>query len=138
MALSPKKFREMVVQMLFALQCGGQSEGLSELMQEELKVNRTYANEAKKKALDIYEKIQELDLLIHRFSRGYELERIGKMEKGILYLALTEMSLLPKPIVIAESIRLATKFCTKETAAFIHGLLASVEEGEPNNASFCA
>lgn len=137
MALSPKKFREMVVQMLYALEMSGHEEGLSDLMQEELKVNRRYANEARECAREVFEKRASFDEEIRRFSSSFELERIGKMERSILRYALFEVKTLPKAIVIAEAIRLTTKFCTKEAASFVHALLDTILEGK-SDATFCA
>ena len=75
------------------------------------------------------EKKEEIDALITKHSQGYGLERIPRVERNIVRLGIYELLFVPEvpqKVAIAESMRLARKFSTKEAATFVNAIMDSV------------
>jgi len=74
----------------------------------------------------------ELDEVIERLAKNWELERIALIDKQILRMALTEIltfSDIPTKVTINEAIELAKMYSTEKSNVFINGLLdAACEE----------
>lgn len=71
----------------------------------------------------------EIDSLINEFSSGWQVERIIKMDKNILRLAITEMKYIdtvPNEVSIDEAVELAKKYSDNESPKFINGVLGQV------------
>ena len=61
--------------------------------------------------------------------KGYDIKRLYKVDKAILFLAIAEMNILkltPQKIVINEAVELAKTFSTDDSPKFINGVLASI------------
>lgn len=137
----PKKFREIVVQILYSLDADVlDREELISLLMAELKVAKTQVSSAYEMAELIFEKREELDLKITQVSASYNFERIGKVEKNILRLAARDFfeQVLPKEVIIAEAIRLTRKFSTDSSATFVqaiaNALIGTQNTGIPHDA----
>lgn len=72
----------------------------------------------------------EVDSMISETSRTWNLDRITKIDKGIMRLAVAEMisTSTPKRVVASEAIKLANKYSTQEGVKFVNGLLGDVIE----------
>lgn len=126
MNLTPQKFREAVVLFLFSMDFAQDVEETLALVMEELKINKKNALEALAKAQFILTHCGDLDLLIVKYSTGYDFHRIPSSEKNILRLAFFELvveKLLHYKVIISEAIRLTRKFASREAGAFINALL---------------
>ena len=68
---------------------------------------------------------ETIDEQLSALSKNWTLVRMSPIDRSILRLAATEILHLgtPKPIVINEAIELAKKFGTKDSPAFINGIL---------------
>lgn len=130
MPLPNTKFREMVLQLLFAFEMNaGDEEGLLALIMEELKTTRKEVEEGLKKARAITLKLEEIDSRIASFSHDYAIDRIHKIEKNVLRLSLYDL-LFEKSLngatLISEAIRLTKKFGTPDGSRFVHAILDKV------------
>ena len=70
----------------------------------------------------------EFDEIIERYSNGWKLNRIPKVNLSILRLALYEIIYVdgvPENVAINEAVELAKKYSGKEDFAFINGILGS-------------
>jgi len=76
--------------------------------------------------LSTYSNLGEIDRQLKEVLEGWNLERIGKVERSILRIAIYELSFtdLSQSIVINEAVELAKKFSTDQSASFINGILA--------------
>ena len=90
-------------------------------------------NEVKDYAISIAEIFQknhqEVDKIIQKYSKGWDIERLVKMDKDILRIAIVELLFLkdaPMKVVVDEALELAKKYSTDDSAAFINGVLAKV------------
>ncbi len=71
----------------------------------------------------------EVDGVIEKHSHNWRLERMAKVDRNILRLAVFELLHLkdvPKRVVLNEAIELAKKFGSEESSAFINGSLDKV------------
>lgn len=76
------------------------------------------------------EMVQKLELLL----KGYDWNRIYKVDKALLLLCYAEMNIIketPQKVVINEVLELAKEFSTDKSSKFINGVIASIV-GEGN------
>lgn len=90
-------------------------------------------NEVKNYAVQIAEKFKEnaeaVDEQIQKFAKGWDIQRLVKMDKDILRIAITELLFIkdaPMKVVVDEALELAKKYSTDESSSFINGILAKV------------
>lgn len=72
--------------------------------------------------------ISELDKIIEKYSNGWKLNRIPKVNLSILRLALSEIIYIdsvPENVAINEAVELAKKYSGNEDYSFINGILGS-------------
>lgn len=70
----------------------------------------------------------EIEDLIKENSKSWDIERMHKLEKGILKLAVAEImhSDTPNQVAASEAIRLANKYSTEEGVKFINGIIGDI------------
>jgi N utilization substance protein B len=70
----------------------------------------------------------EIDELLGQLSRNWRVERIARVERTILRMALYELKFrddIPARVSINEAIELAKRFGAQDASAFVNGLLDS-------------
>jgi N utilization substance protein B len=123
--LAPK-FREITIQILFALDSGG-DDTVIDLVMNEAKIAKSHAKKALELAQIILKQHQKTDKAIALAVQDYEFNRIPSVEKNILRYALFElMEGADAPLIIKEAVRLARKFSTPEAGAFVHAVLQTL------------
>ena len=134
MGLTQKKFREIVLQILFSANLTKKiDEATVPFMMKELKTTRSNILLAIKRVEFISENLDVIDKKIKEVSISYEFERIQKVELSILRLGAYEILFdkeVPSKVAIAEAIRLTRKFSTKEAANFVNALLDNLYKKE--------
>ena len=90
-------------------------------------------NDVKNYAIDIAEYFQknhkEVDDIIQKYAKNWDLGRLVKMDKDILRIAIVELIYIkdaPMKVVVDEALELAKKYSTDDSASFINGILAKV------------
>lgn len=90
-------------------------------------------NDVKNYAIEIAELFQknhkEIDDIIQKYARNWDLGRLVKMDKDILRIAIIELLYIkdaPMKVVVDEALELAKKYSTDDSASFINGILAKV------------
>jgi len=79
-------------------------------------------------ALGVDGRLAELDEEISRLARGWELERIARLERSIMRVALYEMrhrQEIPVEVAIDEAVSFAKEFCGAEAPGFVNGILGT-------------
>jgi N utilization substance protein B len=73
---------------------------------------------------------ETIDEQLAALSRNWTLARMSPTDRSILRLATSEILYTdtPKPIVINEAVELAKKFGTKDSPAFINGILDKIQK----------
>ncbi len=75
--------------------------------------------------------LPEIDKLLSEVTQGWKLQRIGRVELGILRLAVYEIKYdehVPDKVAINEAVELAKRYGGDESPAFVNGVLAKVVE----------
>lgn len=90
-------------------------------------------NDVKNYAVTIAEKFkeyhEEIDEQIQKFAKGWDIQRLVKIDKDILRIAIIELVYIkdaPMKVVVDEALELAKKYSTDESSSFINGILAKV------------
>ena len=90
-------------------------------------------SDVKNYAIDIAEYFQrnhkEIDDIIQKYAKNWDLGRLVKMDKDILRIAIVELLYMkdaPMKVVVDEALELAKKYSTDDSASFINGILAKV------------
>ncbi|ANH78778.1 transcription antitermination factor NusB [Candidatus Chlamydia sanziniae] len=129
-ALPQQKMREIILQMLYALDMAPSTEdNLVHLLMTEAAVAQKHVLAALNYAKQILEKAPQLDLLIRSVIKSKSFEKLNLMEKNILQLTLFEYFYgqpIQAAILIAEAIRLIKKFSYLEACPFIHAVLNDI------------
>ncbi|MCF2972289.1 transcription antitermination factor NusB [Synechococcus sp. Nb3U1] len=75
---------------------------------------------------------ESIDARLQAALVGWQLQRLGRIERDILRLAVVEMEILassPVKVAINEAVELAKKYGDPEAATFINGVLRRVVDG---------
>ncbi len=90
-------------------------------------------NDVKNYAIQIADFFQknnkEVDDIIQKYAKNWDLGRLVKMDKDILRIAIVELLYIkdaPMKVVVDEALELAKKYSTEDSASFINGILAKV------------
>ena len=71
---------------------------------------------------------EELNVIIQKYSIGWDVSRISKLARTILQLAIFEIlyvSDVPTGVAISEAVRIAKMYDGDETGAFVNGILGA-------------
>ena len=74
---------------------------------------------------------EEIDKMISSYAFGWDIDRLFKIDKDILRIAITELVFIkdaPHKVIIDEALELAKKYSTDDSPSFINGILARVVE----------
>jgi len=77
------------------------------------------------------EHLEELDALIGKYAKDWDINRMNKVDLAILRLAIYEMNYVddvPVGVAINEAVELAKKFSSDEAPSFINGILGKAAE----------
>lgn len=134
MVASQRKFREIVFQMIYSRDINDSVEvkGLSSML-DQFVVTRKALHQAFAKVEKVFASLEEIDLLISKFSKDYDFKRISQVERNILRLGIYELKFegeLPPKVALAEAVRLSRKFGTPEGGAFVNAVLDAIFQSE--------
>lgn len=79
--------------------------------------------------------LEEIDNIIGSYAKGWTVERMSKVDKAILRLAVYEIKYapdVPDGVAVNEAVELAKVYSSDEAPAFINGILGKVIGGEAN------
>lgn len=121
------KARSRALQALYAWDMRGQRdlERVAERVWDDLAV----APEERQKAAVLIHVIAarrpELDKSLKDVTENWRLERLGAIERSVLRLAAAELAIAETPprVVLQESIRLAERYGSAQSARFVNGVL---------------
>jgi N utilization substance protein B len=79
----------------------------------------------------------EIDQMIERFSHHWRVDRMARVDRNVLRLAVWELVHqpdVPRKVVLNEAIELAKRFGTEESGAFVNGILDKLAASLPPEA----
>jgi N utilization substance protein B len=91
------------------------------------KLSKKDAKYISEKSNKIIEKIEEIDGMINKQTKGWTTSRMGKVDLAILRLAVYEIVFdedVPTGVAINEAVEIAKKFGQEESSGFVNGILA--------------
>lgn len=74
----------------------------------------------------VYDQLETIDETLHSYSTNWSLERMARVDLALLRLSAYELLYrpdIPINVVINEAIEIGKRYGTKETPAFINGIL---------------
>jgi N utilization substance protein B len=86
---------------------------------------------AEKLVRGVREHLAELDAQIQGASKNWRLERMARVDRNLLRLALYELKHIedvPAKVAINEAIEIAKRYGTNESSAFVNGILDRCRE----------
>jgi transcription antitermination factor NusB len=81
---------------------------------------------AKDLVLGVWRNKEDLDKLISRASKNWRIERMSRVDRNILRIAVYEvlyMGDIPPKVSIDEAVELGKRFGTEDSGAFVNGVL---------------
>lgn len=132
-SISKRPARVFAMELLYAMEItkmpvGNCVGGVLDSIQNATK--RPLAPEMKAYGMSLVDLVQEhreeLDAIIQERAVGWELDRIAKLDRIILQIALTEIQYepdVPVKVVFGEAVQIANKYSTEESYRFINGIL---------------
>ncbi len=79
--------------------------------------------------LTAWEKVEEIDEIIEKNSKGWKISRISKVSLAVLRLAICEilyMEDIPAGVSINEAVELCKKYAASDEHSFVNGILGTV------------
>lgn len=128
--------REAALQFLYQLDLRGEAatDHLEEFLDESLQKDGRPADPdlrtfAKRLVVGTRRSQPEIDQLLTRVARNWDLRRMATVDRNILRMAVYEMlhcTDIPPKVAINEAIELAKKYSTANSGAFVNGILDRV------------
>jgi transcription antitermination protein NusB len=70
----------------------------------------------------------DIDALLRRFAKGWDLERMPAIDRSLLRMSVWELAFtdLPLGVVISEAVELAKRYSTDDSHRFVNGMLSRI------------
>jgi len=126
-----RRSRELAIKVLFHLEFSRKDDPAQafDLICNNFGVSKDIEIFSKELVLGVCVHLKELDNLISKTSQNWRLERIARVDRSILRLAVYELLYrgdVPPKVSINEAVDLGKKFGTEESGAFINGILDTI------------
>jgi N utilization substance protein B len=116
------------MQLLYAMEIAGATAG--EVLPGVL-ASQPIADDQKKYGMNLVDLVQahreELDEDIRSASAHWEIDRMAKIDRIVIRIAMVELLYVPDvptKVAVSEAVQIATKFSTDNSGTFVNGLLA--------------
>lgn len=123
--------REQIFMLLFRVEFNQKSDMEEQCTlffeEAETEISEKDQNYIRSKYEKIAERLPEIDRLINETAKGWDTQRMGKVELAIIRLAVYEIKFdesVPTGVAINEAVELAKKFGQDSSAGFVNGILA--------------
>lgn len=139
-----RKAREYVLQFLYACEMNENTKKICNynFLQEEIEKFWERNNEEQNSDVKSFanqliegtiEHIDTIDKIIQKYANKWNIERMITIDKNILRFSIYEILYrkdIPYQVTINEALEIAKKYSTKESAAFINGILDRIAKEE--------
>lgn len=133
--MNRRSLREQVFKLLFRVEFNEKEEMDEQchlfLEHEDVEMSEKDEVHIVEKYKAIHEKLEEIDVLINEKAKGWNTDRMGKVDLTIIRLAVYEMKYddtIPDGVAINEAVELAKMYGQDESAGFVNGVLAKFVE----------
>lgn len=133
--MNRSKLREIIIKILYQVYIYKEKKidfNLKDLIKEQIETENEFAESSLKGVLEKQETINEL---ANKYMKDWNIDRIGKVDKAILSLAIYELLYTDTPDVVAinEAIELSKKYSDEKVVKLINGTLDSIMHKEVTN-----
>ena len=129
--MSRRELREQLFKLLFRIEFNNKEEMQEQAVfffeEEENQADEKDAAQIEGKFNKIMDKLDEIDSALNDKVKGWNTDRMGKVDLTILRLAVYEImhdDEIPTSVAINEAVELAKKFGQDSSPAFVNGVLA--------------
>ena len=130
--MSRRQARERALQVLFQVDVGGADPDMALRLMDEDFGNLTKSSDFTKRLVyGVIEHLEPLDRIISNVSKDWSLNRIARVDKTIMRLALFEMLYcddIPRSVSVNEAVEMGKIFGGEDSGKFINGILGKVLE----------
>ena len=133
--MNRRSLREQVFKLLFRVEFNEREEMEEQchlfLEHEEVVMTEEEETHIVEKYKAIHEKLEEIDSMINEKAKGWNTDRMGKVDLTVIRLAVYEMKYdetSPDGVAINEAVELAKLYGQDESAGFVNGVLAKFVE----------
>lgn len=83
---------------------------------------------AKELVKNVFDNLEEVDAIISDSLVGWSADRLSKVSRSLLRLAVSELNYTDVPVGVAinEAVEICKKYSTEDDASYINGVLATV------------
>ena len=105
---------------------------IDNLIKEQLDVENEFVNDSVK---GIIEKQEDINSIANKYMKDWTIDRLNKVDKAILSLAIYELFYTNTPSVVAinEAIELSKKYSEERVVKLINGVLDNIYHSEDLN-----
>jgi len=125
--------REAVLKLLFSKLFDNEADAdFKKNIYNELKLDEDDKSFAEKLYTLSFNNFEEYSNRLGELSTGYSQQRIFKVDKCAMVIAMTEMNFfndIPKVVSIDEAVKLVKKYSTESSVNFVNGILANYKNG---------
>lgn len=130
--MSRSKLREIIIKVLYQVyiyQAKDLDLDLNNIIKEHLETENSFVLDSLK---DIIEKQNEINNLANKYMKDWNIDRISKVDKAIISLAIYELIYTDTPDIVAinESVELSKKYSDEKVTKLINGTLDSIMHNE--------
>lgn len=130
-----RKARELGLQLLFAEERAPMPSAGREAFWESAEAPAGARAYAEQLTGDVSAHREEIDAILSRCAENWSVERMSRVDRNLLRLALAEMLYhadVPAPVTVDEAVEIAKRFGGEDSARFVNGVLDRVmrEEAE--------
>jgi transcription antitermination factor NusB len=122
-----RRARELAIQVLYHLEYNpGDPEESFDTVCKSFLPPKEVRPFAKDLVLGVWRNKEDLDKLIGRASKNWRIERMSRVDRNILRIAVFEvlyMGDIPPKVSIDEAVELGKRFGTEDSGAFVNGVL---------------
>lgn len=133
--MSRSELREIIIKTLYQIyiyQDKNLSFDLSAIIKEQLEKKNDFVFDTLENILKYQKDISDL---ANKYMKDWNIDRISKVDKAILSLAIYELlyTVTPDVVAINEAIELSKKYSDEKVVKLINGVLDSIMHKEVNN-----
>lgn len=132
-----RQARECCLYMLYAIDnCKMPSEIIYESFDEYLPREESYRIFAVKIFKGVCEKREEIDALIKKYAKNWEIDRMAAVDRNIIRLATYEIIDMPETpinVIIDEAVEISKKYSTRDSSKFVNGILDKLKASRKKN-----
>jgi N utilization substance protein B len=134
---SRRESRECSLKMLYVFDtCNIPVETILDSLSQNLPTVTAYRDFAEKLFRGVCQRKEEIDCLIKKYAKNWDLERMTAVDRNVIRLAAYEILATPETpisVILDEAIEISKKYSTKDSGKFVNGILDKLKTMRDKN-----